>query len=68
MLEVRVSGFDYPARISKRLVLADSPDEVDTGKAARTLDDVFKGEISSTTGPTACPARRSGFQRLGFCG
>jgi hypothetical protein len=55
MLEVQVSGFDYPARISKRLVLADSPDETDTGKGARTLDDVFRGEISEHNGTNCMP-------------
>jgi hypothetical protein len=53
-LDSSARDLPYKARISTRLVLADGPDEVDTGKTARRISS-FNGEISEHNG-TNCPA------------
>jgi len=61
-------GLPYKARLSTRLVLADSPTDTDTGKEARKLD-ALRGEISEHNGSNCLPgathrARKVGVLRL----
>ncbi|MGH2992072.1 MAG: hypothetical protein ACRDL1_00855 [Solirubrobacterales bacterium] len=67
MVEATGSGLPYKARISARLVLADSPGETDTGTAARKLDPAFRGEISEHNG-TNCMPGAANTVRLGKVG
>lgn len=55
LVEGSAKALPYKARISTRLVLADSPSETDTGRAARKLDPAFKGEISEHNGTNVMP-------------
>jgi len=54
MVEASGSGLPYKARISTRLVLADSATETEPGKAARKID-ALKGEISEHNGTNCMP-------------
>jgi hypothetical protein len=55
MVEATGSGLPYKARISTRLVLADSPGDTDLGREARKVETAFKGEISEHNGTNCLP-------------
>lgn len=64
MVEASGSGLPYKARISTRLVLADSPTETDTGKAARKID-ALKGEIAEHNGTNCIPGGTVRVRKVG---
>ena len=65
MVEAKARGLPYRARISKRLVLADRPEEIDTGREARKIDSVFKGEISEHNGTNCMPGETKQVRAVG---
>jgi hypothetical protein len=58
-------GRPYPARLSARVVLADSASDSDLGKEARKIETAFKGEISPHNGSNCVPGATLPVRKVG---